>query len=215
MDYTKEPSTSMPSLPADIGNFFLLRHGQSEANVKGLIASSPAAAATAFGLTDKGRAQVHASLTSALATNILPQTCHVISSPLRRARESAEIAAEILGTVVRIDSRLAERGFGEFELLSDDHYERVWSEDRSDPTHEKWGVESASAILSRVSTLIQELQQADGSGAYVLCTHGDVASVLLCAASGVALTRHRDVGAMANGEVRSLAGQRAPGLSRL
>jgi probable phosphoglycerate mutase len=204
-----------PSLPVDISNFFLLRHGQSEANVQGLIASSPAAAGTAFGLTATGRAQVHASLTSALATSILPQTCHVISSPLLRARESAEIAAEVLGTVVRIDPRLAERGFGELELMSDEHYAQVWSEDRSDPTHEKWGVESASAILSRVSTLIHELQQADGRGTFVLCTHGDVASVLLCAASGLTLTQHRDVGAMANGEVRSLVERPASGLSRV
>ncbi len=206
---------STPPLPADVSNFFLLRHGQSEANVKGLIASSPAAAGTAFGLTDTGRAQVHASLTSALATSILPQTCHVISSPLLRARESAEIAAEVLGTTVQIDPRLAERGFGELELLSDEHYAQVWSEDRSDPTHEKWGVESTAAILTRVSTLLRELQQSHGGGTFVLCTHGDVASVLLCAASGQALTQHRDVGAMANGEVRCLGGRRAPGLSHL
>lgn len=202
-----------PSLPAGLSGFFLLRHGQSEANVKGLIASSPAAAGTAFGLTDTGREQVRASLTTACATGILPQTCHVISSPLLRARESAEIAADVLGTTIRIDARLAERGFGEFELRSDEHYDRVWSEDRSDPTHEKWGVESATAILRRTASLIQELQQENGSGTFVLCTHGDVASVLLCAASGLALTQHRDVGAMANGEVRSLTGRPASGLS--
>ena len=204
---------ALPSLPADLSGFFLLRHGQSEANVHGLIASSPDAARTAYGLTEVGRAQVRASLISARDAGILPQTCHVVSSPLLRARESAEIAAEVMGTVVRIDPRLAERGFGEFELKSDDHYERVWSEDRSDPTHVKWGVESAAAILGRASALIHELRQFDQTGTFVLCTHGDVASVLLCAASGLALTRHRDVGAMANGEVRSLAGRPASGLS--
>jgi len=202
-----------PSLPSDVSGFFILRHGQSEANVKGLIASSPTAASTAFGLTAAGREQVRASLTSARASGILPETCHVISSPLLRARETAEIAGEVLGTAVRIDPRLAERGFGEFELQSDDHYERVWQEDRSDPTHEKWGVESATAILRRVSALIEELRRAEHGGTFVLCTHGDVASVLLCAASGLALTQHRDVGAMANGEVRSLARRSTSGLS--
>jgi probable phosphoglycerate mutase len=202
-----------PSLPSDVSGFFLLRHGQSEANVKGLIASSPAAASAAFGLTPEGRDQVRASLTSARDNGILPRTCHVISSPLLRARETAEIAGEVLGTAVRIDARLAERGFGEFELQSDDHYERVWSEDRGDPTHEKWGVESAMAILGRTSALIQELLDRETGGTFVLCTHGDVASVLLCAASGLALTQHRDVGAMANGEVRSLRGRSASGLS--
>ena len=127
------------------------------------------------------------------------------SSPLLRARESAAIAAEVLGTMVRIDPRLAERGFGELELTSDEHYERVWSEDRLDPAHEKWGVESTTAIIGRVTGLLRELHDADTTGTFLLCTHGDVASVLLCAAGGVALSQHRDVGAMANGEVRPIS----------
>jgi hypothetical protein len=38
----------------------------------------------------------------------------------------------------------------------------------------------------------------------VLFAHGDVASVLVCAPNGLSLSKHRDVGAMANGEVRPL-----------
>ena len=194
-----------PTHRGDISSFYLLRHGQSEANVRGLIASSPAAAAEGFGLTATGRTQVRESVIAARTAGILPETCHVISSPLLRARESAVIAAEVLGTTVRVDPRLAERGFGEFELTSDDHYERVWSEDRADPSHVKWGVESATSIFGRVSALLRELHAADSAGTFVLCTHGDVASVLLCAARGLALTQHRDVGAMGNGEVRPLS----------
>ncbi|MEO8334015.1 MAG: histidine phosphatase family protein [bacterium] len=192
------------SLPENTSGFRLLRHGQSEANVKGLIASSAAAALEAFGLTPVGREQVRESVVAALAAGILPPTCRVISSPLLRARESAAIAAEVLGTTVHVDPRLAERGFGEFELGSDEHYQRVWAEDRADPAHERWGVESAVSILGRVAPLLRELEEADGTATYVLCTHGDVASVLLCASGGLALTQHRDVGAMGNGEVRSL-----------
>jgi broad specificity phosphatase PhoE len=192
-------------LTADTSGFWLLRHGQSEANVQKLIVSSPTAATEAFGLTAVGRTQVRESVIAARAAGILPQTCRVISSPLLRARESADIAAEVLGTTVRVDSRLAERGFGQFELTSDEHYEQVWSEDRVDPAHEKWGVESATALAERVASLIRELQEADSAGTFVLCTHGDVASVLLCAAQGSALSQHREVGAMANGEVRALS----------
>jgi probable phosphoglycerate mutase len=194
-------------------SFCLLRHGQSEANVKRLIASSPAAAREAFGLTTVGREQVRESVIAARAGEILPQHCHVISSPLLRARESAAIAAEVLGTTVRVDPRLAERGFGQFELGSDEHYERVWLEDRADPAHEKWGVESTTAILERVTALLRELHEVDGTGTFVLCTHGDVASVLLCAANGLSLSKHRDVGAMANGEVRPLPERALAGLS--
>ena len=195
----------MPT-PAGTSSFCLLRHGQSEANVRGLIASSPAAAGEAFGLTDVGRAQVRSSLIAAREAGILPRVCHVVSSPLLRARESAAIAAELLGATVGIDARLVERGFGELELTSDEHYQRVWSEDRADPTHENWGVESTTAIIGRVTGLLRELHDADTTGTFLLCTHGDVASVLLCAAGGLALSQHRDVGAMANGEVRAISG---------
>ena len=193
--------------------FYLLRHGQSEANVLGLIASSMAAAHEGFGLTALGRAQVREAATTARAAGLLPPRCHVISSPLLRARESAAIAAEVLGTTVLTDARLAERGFGEFELTSDDHYAQVWSQDRVDPTHATWGVESLAAILARVTPLLRELHDADGGSAFVLCTHGDVASVLLCAAHGLPLTQHREVGALGNGEVRSLPEDALQGLS--
>ncbi len=205
----------MPT-PAKSGNassFCLLRHGQSEANVRGLIASSPAAAYEGFGLTDVGRSQVRTSLLAALDAGILPRHCHVVSSPLRRARESAAIAADVLGTTVRVDPRLAERGFGEFELASDAHYERVWSEDRVDPTHERWGVESIQSILDRMTALLRELHESDSTATFLLCTHGDVASVTLCATQGLSLSQHREVGALGNGEVRRLAAHELTGLS--
>jgi broad specificity phosphatase PhoE len=202
-----------PAFPRDTSSFYLLRHGQSEANVQGLIASGLAAAREGFGLTALGRAQVRDAVIAAREAALLPQSCHVISSPLLRARESAALAADVLGTTVRIDPRLAERGFGQFELASDDHYERVWQEDRADPAHEKWGVESTSAILTRVTALLHELHQADEAGTFLLCTHGDVASVLLCASNGLSLSQHRDVGAMGNGEVRPLPEHTLAGLS--
>ncbi len=186
-------------------SFCLLRHGQSEANVQKLIASSLAAAGAAFGLTGVGRAQVRDSVRAARDAGLLSGPWHIVSSPLLRARESASIAAEVLGTEVRIDARLAERGFGEFELGPDDHYERVWSSDRADPSHETWGVESTTSILRRARTLLRELHDEGKAGTFVLCTHGDVASVLLCADQRLALSQHRDVGALANGEIRRLS----------
>lgn len=191
--------------PADIvSRLFLLRHGQSVANVQRLIVSGLAAATESYGLTATGREQVRRSVSEARAAGVLPGRIHLVSSPLLRARESAAIAGELLGVDVRLDPRLAERGFGELELTSDDSYEQVWAADREDPAHVKWGVESTSSILGRVSTLVHDLRRADPDGVFLLCTHGDVASVSLCAARGVALSQHRDVGAMANGEIRRL-----------
>ena len=63
-------------------------------------------------------------------------------------------------------------------------------------------VESIVAILERATGLVRELEE--GPGAAVLSTHGDVASVLYCASLGLPLSRHREVGALANGELRLL-----------
>ncbi|MGH7619336.1 MAG: histidine phosphatase family protein, partial [Gemmatimonadaceae bacterium] len=171
-------------------------------------------AGDAFGLTAAGREQVLTAVLEARVAGRLAPGCRVISSPLLRARESAAIAADVLGTTVHVDQRLIERGFGELELSTDDRYESVWSADRDDPRHERWGVESVTAILVRVSSLLAELQAAEPGATFVLCTHGDVASILLCAAQGEPLGRHRDIGAMGNAEVRALPADLS-GLSRL
>ena len=198
----------MPEHPSSAGGrVFVLRHGQSHANVQRLIASSPANALDGFGLTSTGHEQVRVSVTAARAAGSLGGRVRVVSSPLLRARETAIIAAEVLGTAVHLDGRLAERSFGELELASDESYAQVWEADRADPSHERWGVESLESIHRRTTALLRELdvmQRTDERGDVVLCTHGDVASVLLCAAGGLALSRHREVGAMGNGELRAL-----------
>ena len=201
---------STPTLPGDLSRLFLLRHGQSAANVQRVIVSSPVAATESFGLTPTGREQVRRSVIKARAAGVLPDTIELVSSPLLRARESAAVAAEVLGVPVRVDARLAERGFGELELTSDANYDQVWSADRDDPTHARWGVESLASILARVSELLRDLVRNEPKRTFVLCTHGDVASVTLCAARGVALSQHRDVGAMANGELRALIHRSLP-----
>jgi probable phosphoglycerate mutase len=183
---------------------FLLRHGESVANVERRIASSLTNAGSAFGLTPRGRGQVRTGVTGALAEGTLRPPCRVVSSPLLRALETAAIAAEIVGAEVEVDARLIERGFGSFELLSDENYDQVWSADRQDHTHQLGGVESVASILGRAAGLLHELDLARDGRPVLLCTHGDVASVLLCASQGVPVGRHRDVGALANGEVRAV-----------
>jgi probable phosphoglycerate mutase len=183
---------------------FLLRHGESVANVEGRIASSIANAGSAFGLTPRGRDQVRAGVAAARAAGTLGAACRVVSSPLLRAVETAAIAAEMVGAEVEVDHRLIERGFGRFELLSDENYEQVWVADVVDHTHELGGVESVASILERVASLFRDLEAADEGRAVLLCTHGDVASVTLCASQGLPIGRHREVGAMANGEIRAV-----------
>ena len=75
---------------------FVLRHGRSLANERGLIASSMASAGQDFGLTAEGRLQVRANLEE--ARGLVSGPVSICASPLLRARETAEITAEIFGT---------------------------------------------------------------------------------------------------------------------
>lgn len=184
---------------------YVLRHGRSIANEHGLIASSPTNAADAFGLTALGEEQVRESISRAQSDGLLTPPFTLLSSPLLRAKQSADVVAEVLGVSPTIDTRLTERGFGDLELVSEDRYERVWAEDRLDPTHNAWDVESVSDVLSRVRQVVVECTAEEGTGTVVLCTHGDVASTLICASLGLALHRHREVGALETGELRALS----------
>ena len=192
-------------LLGDLSGRLVRRHCQSVANTDGIIASSLVNARESFGLTPIGREQVRQSVAKGLASGLLSPNTRVVSSPLLRARESAGLVAEALGATVRVDERLIERGFGSLELASDAHYGQVWRADRQDPSHREWGVENLVSILERVTALLREPDGVARDEAVVLCTHGDVASVLLCAAMGRPLSEHRDRGAMDNGELRALA----------
>ncbi len=207
---TPPPAQSRSTMTRSANRYHLLRHGESTANRRCVIASRPENALESYGLTPRGRAQVHDAVSSALVSGALEGTCRVVSSPLLRARQSAQIAAGLLRARggVEIDGRLTERGFGSLELAPDDQYRRVWSADAEDPGHESWGVESIASVLARAKELIRELEAKRPTDVIVLCTHGDVASALLCDALGLPLERHRDVGALANAELRELASAR-------
>lgn len=93
---------------------YLLRHG---------IAEDSAAPDAERALTDEGRLKLRRVLERARAARVSPSL--VLSSPLRRAVETAELAAEILGHKNRIVRTAA--------LAPDGAPGQVWSEIRSRP----------------------------------------------------------------------------------
>jgi len=86
--------------------FYYLRHGETEANASRTIAGS-----LDVDLTPLGREQ---ALLAARALAGEPITA-VYSSPLRRARETAEPVAAALGLPVTVIEDIAERNWGELE----------------------------------------------------------------------------------------------------
>ena len=117
--------------------YFLLRHGESEANVEKIVSSNPEKACFHHGLTERGRTQ--ASMAAGVLFKVLEEDnaderdLLIYTSDFKRARETAGIAGSTLKsatqltqvhkfheneTVYKLDERLRERNFGDFEGTS-------------------------------------------------------------------------------------------------
>jgi len=100
--------------PGDPTTLILVRHGVTAHTAEkrfsgGLSSSNP-------GLTDEGRAQVRS--TAEWLKPIAGDVDVVVSSPVRRTLESAEILAEVLGHPVEVEDGFAEMEFGAWDGLT-------------------------------------------------------------------------------------------------
>jgi probable phosphoglycerate mutase len=131
----------------------LVRHGETEANRARLAlgrADPP--------LTDHGRTQA-AALAARLADS---GVVRVLSSPLARARATADAIAAALGVTVEEDARLVEMDYGEWDERS---FSEFPAEDlarwRTDASFAPPGGESLLTVGARVASLCAELIDGD------------------------------------------------------
>ena len=120
----------------------------------------------------------------------------IYSSPLVRARATAEPLAEALGITVIERADLAEIDYGQWdgrsadEVSRDHHveYER-WTADPAwnPPT----GGEMAVALAQRMTRVIEEIDLAHGDGNVLVVSHKASIRVALCALLGVDVGRFR------------------------
>jgi broad specificity phosphatase PhoE len=99
---------------------YYVRHGETDWNVDGRLQGRHDPALNAVG---RRQAAVCADILRDLLARDgrSPGACAYVSSPLQRARQTAEIMRAALGLApgdYRVDSRLAEIGFGEWEGLT-------------------------------------------------------------------------------------------------
>ena len=158
---------------------YFVRHGQSEANVQSVISNRD----VPHPLTELGRQQA-VQLARAMAA--VPVN-HIYSSPLLRARQTAEVLSAALRAPVEIADALREFDCGVAEGRSDDEawslHRRVTGDwlGRGELSSRIEGGESFKDIQARFVPFVERLvQERRGSRANViLLGHGGVFSAML------------------------------------
>lgn len=189
-------------------DIWVLRHGESTANVDGLIVSAPGTRALVeVGLTSRGREQARQAGRRGLEQG-LGADALVLSSDFARARQTAEEFAGVLGAQdPRLDPRLRERSFGIHDDGPASAYEQVWAVDRERGAHEG-GVEPVQDVARRIGQVLREVDAPDVDVPVVLVAHGDVLQIALAVRAGVDPHDHRDVPHLGNAELRRLGDAR-------
>ncbi|KQY21221.1 histidine phosphatase [Cellulomonas sp. Root485] len=163
----------------------LVRHGRSTANVAGVLSGR----APGVDLDDVGRRQ---AARTAERIGVLPLVA-VISSPLERCRQTAEIIAKHPG--VQLEPDLTECDYGQWQgrALKELAQEPLWSVVQTRPSEAVFpGGESMAAMQARSVAAIRRhdaaLEAEHGDGAvWVAVTHGDIIKSVLADALGMHL----------------------------
>ncbi len=133
----------------------ITRHGQTEHNVKKIIAGS-----SETPLTELGKRQAEA-IAKRLAKERIDS---ILSSPLSRAVDTARYIGEATGLVVKLDERLRERNFGAFEgKPTRDYFSALESSGVPRHLFLPPDGEGKLVVLERLQCLINDLHQYGGN----------------------------------------------------
>lgn len=108
---------------------------------------------------------------------------HIISSPLGRAQQTAEICAQALNLTVEVQTGFKERHYGDWQgclinqLRSFEHFkEHCYSQPSLIPCD---AAESTADVRARMTKQLTSLSQTPNKGNILLISHGDAINCLL------------------------------------
>lgn len=186
--------------------YFMIRHGKSLANEQGIIVSDPNHGTHGYGLSELGKSEVKQSVETVKSESVLDDSVLIISSDFTRAKETAEIVADTLGTNtknIEYTAKLRERSFGKWEMTSTSNYQKVWeADDAGSPSD--MGVENVGDVLKRALSVITDLEAKYVGRKILLVSHGDVIQILLTIFNDADPTEHRSLEHVKTGEIRKL-----------
>ncbi|MEK7641930.1 MAG: class I tRNA ligase family protein [Patescibacteria group bacterium] len=184
--------------------YFIMRHGEAENNVEGILNSDPS---KQYHLTQKGKDQVSESTRSLKGKIDL-----IYVSPLLRARETAEIAAQAAGLSVEAiisDDRLIEMGMGELEGQHTDEFTRLFPTGAEYFNHSVKGVETRMETKRRVGAFLKDIDKKH-EGKRILIVSHDTPLWMITSAAGCLtieqslILKPKGIYFLRNAEVRTL-----------
>ncbi|MFA5124924.1 MAG: class I tRNA ligase family protein [Patescibacteria group bacterium] len=163
----------LEELKINRNNFFAIRHGEAEKNIKHVFSSGLGV----YPLTANGREQIKIAIDKLKDKKI----SLIVSSEVLRAKETAQLIAEATGAELIFDARLNELNAGELEERSD-------VDGRAKEAIAKWktdwdaaypGGESVRQVTERTLALYQELNEKYEGKNILLVSHEDTLKSLL------------------------------------
>jgi ribonuclease H / adenosylcobalamin/alpha-ribazole phosphatase len=156
----------------------LLRHGQTAMSVERRFAGR-----TDIPLTEEGLRQAAAAAERLAERGGIDL---IVTSPLQRARETAEAVAQATGAPLEADDGLAEIDFGKWEGLSIAEAAQRWPDEVSawlgDPDAAPPGGESFAAAIVRVGAALDRLLAAHQLRTLLLVSHVSPIKIAVCRA---------------------------------
>ncbi len=165
-------------------NIFIARHGQNEDNVQGILNGH-----RDLPLTDLGRKQARESGVNIIEHSLLFDV--VLTSPLLRAHETADIIARVAGTPVpQVHPLLIERDFGIMTGKRTADIKSLCSPEIIETDTITYflspkGAETFPVLLERARTLLEELEVRYPAQTFLLVTHGDMGKMIYAAYYGL------------------------------
>nr|CAN59902.1 hypothetical protein VITISV_002890 [Vitis vinifera] len=169
--------------------YWVLRHGRSIPNERGLIVSSMEnGKLSQYELASEGVNQAHSAgilfQKELKESNIPLENVRICYSPFSRTTHTAKVVASVLdlpfeGPQCKVLDDLRERFFGpSFELMSHDKYPEIWALDEKDPFTRPEGGESAADVAGRLAHAMATMESEFQGCAILVVSHGDPLQIL-------------------------------------
>ena len=152
-----------------MGHVYFVRHGQTVWNVENKICG-----AMDSPLTEFGREQARETGKNILAEGI--KADEILTSPLSRAADTAQLISEMTGIPCRVEPRLIEQNFGKWEGTprNGEDFKRA----KEDFVCSYEGGESMLRLAQRIYNLLDDIKAEADEKTYILVAHNGIARVV-------------------------------------